>query len=575
MKRTTFFIFLTTIITCSILLISCNNVDLVNFSRDIKIDESLVIPVGEENLTIKDVFTKFGLPNNVDTVNREITFHWSFRNELLLNTLNLADSIFPFDKTIYPSPFPITYPPFVPIDLPAYYSNFNLSVNTVGSKDRVDSVFVNSSLLNVQVDLSSDLEAQIQAKDLTVEFVFPDDKLHIDNNITPTFTPVAYGKSGQIAIGKYSLRLNGASVIPFTINFYIKPQNTPITILPTSQVFLKMNFLNIDFSVAYGFFNLLFNEQKDQPMPIRIEDYLPDAFFRFSNPNTELTAISNVGADLKVKIDYLKVYNSATPTNFIYTWFNNHTTNSLSQTVPGPLLLGDSAKTKFQTFDNRNGELDHIFDNKPYPNMINYKFSVINNASRIKNFVTPSSSVKIDVKTTIPLKLKNGSNYFFKDTIQNLNLDTLMEYADSAVLVLKLKNGLPTKARFRMTFWKSTLANDTISALNGPTSVIKESTTPGDLFSIYEINSPKVDSLGNVTGITPQSINIVLDRNQISVLKQTKSIIYSLAFEAGVTIVGGVEKPNALHFTTDNTFGVKLGVFIKGNKVINIGKANN
>ncbi len=571
MKRSTLILFLSTVCTCTILFISCNTVDLINFSKDIKIDESLVVPIGQSSLTLKDVFTRFGVPSNMDTVNHEINFHWTFSNELMLNSLNLADSIYPFNQIIYPSPFPLTYPANMIITLPSYDGSFDLAVNKTGSTDRVDSIYVNSSLINVSVDVSPDLLSQIQAKDMRVEFVFPDNKLHIDSGINPSFTPAGYGQTGQLAIGKYSMKLIGSSIIPFKINIYIKEQNKPININPTTMVKIHMDFTKIDFSVAYGFFNLEYNESKNLAMPIRIEDYLPDANLRFSNPNMELSATTNVGADLDIKVDYLKAYYSTNPSNFMYAWFNNHTTNAITQSIVGPLFLGDSTITKFNAFDNKNGEIDHFFDNKPYPDMIGYKFSVINNSLRKSNFVTPSSSIKLNVTTVIPLKLKNGSNYSLTDTIHNLALGTLVDDIDSAILVLTLKNGLPMKARCRMTLLKSTLPNDTISSQGEPISIIKDTSTPGNLFSTYEINCPKVDSVGTVTGITPQSINIVLNKNQILQLKQTKSIIYSLAFEGGVTN----EKPNALHFTTINSFGVNLGIFVRGNKVINIGNANN
>src|ERR1035437_9211730 len=106
MRRSTFILFFSTVCTCTILFISCNTVDLVNFSKDIKIDQSLVVPIGQGSLTLKDIFTKFGMPGKMDTVNNEINFHWNFSDELLLNPLNLADSILPFNKTIYPSTFP-------------------------------------------------------------------------------------------------------------------------------------------------------------------------------------------------------------------------------------------------------------------------------------------------------------------------------------------------------------------------------------------------------------------------------------------------------------------------------------
>jgi len=564
MKKNTFFIFLFSVWTFSILFISCNNVDLINFSKDIKFDESLVLPIGETNLTVKDIFSRFGVPNDVDTINNEVYFQWSVKDEMSYNSLNFADSILPFNQTIFPTPFPFTYPANTPIILPSYYGQFDLSVNNTGNNDRVDSMYVNSSIVNVKVDVSPDIAAQIQAKDLSVEFEFDDSKLHMNNGIKPIYTPKSFGQYGQIFIGSYELKLIGSSIIPFKINFYVKNQLLPITLIPSSSIILNMNFTNVDFSIAYGFFHLIANESNSIKIPIKVEDYLPDAFLRFADPVINVTASTNVGAVIDVKVDYLKVYNDANPTNFTYAWFNKHTTNSINESLIGPLIPGNWSDTKINQFDNKNGEIDHFFDNKPYPNMLSYKFSTSSNPGRTFNFLTSNNKLKINFKASLPLKLKGGSYYNFTDTIHNLDLSNLLENVDSAILVLNLKNGLPTNAKYRMTYWKSTLPNDTVSAIGGIISTINDN-SPGNLTSIYSINSPKVDSVGNVTEITPQSIKIILNKNQIIALKQTKYIVYSISF-------GDDQKLNAMHFTTKNSFGAKLGIFIRGNKITNLNK---
>ena len=69
------------------------------------------------------------------------------------------------------------------------------------------------------------------------------------------------------------------------------------------------------------------------------------------------------------------------------------------------------------------------------------------------------------MKTRIKLSFNQGSYYTIKDTIRNVgtSLGTALDGVDSAVLVLNFANGLPVKAIYRMTFWKSNAANDTIA----------------------------------------------------------------------------------------------------------------
>jgi hypothetical protein len=142
--------------------------------------------------------------------------------------------------------------------------------------------------------------------------------------------------------------------------------------------------------------------------------------------------------------------------------------------------------------------------------------------------------------------------------------------------VLKIKNGSPIKAFYRMTFCKSTTINDTIPAIGGVISKISNDNSLGNLFSEYELKSPGVETDGTVipNQIAPQSLKIMLNKTQIAALKQTQFIKFHVFLDTEKKLINGVETPNAVHLTTNNSFGVKLGIFVKGGFNTNTGTSN-
>jgi hypothetical protein len=581
MKRNYWLKFLSIICVFLFILSSCNSgIDLsVIEDPSIKIDESLVLPIGEANLTIKDVIEKIGLPTGIDTLANEIYFQWAFADEIGFKTLNLTDSIKPFNKSYKPADYlPSAYiggqiSPNTPISI-EIQDFFDLGINGDVNDQRVDSIRVNSSQIDINFDVSDDLKQQfLSASDFTIQFLFDESNLKIDNGVIPTYHPSQYNENGKISIGKYSMFINGLRNLPYKILIKLNP-SVPVTFTSSSFLNINMKFSNIDFAVAYGFFNLTDEEHKLIKIPFKIEDYLPNANLKFANPMVQITATTNVGADLNVKVDYISAYNDSNPTNKIWAWFDNHTTNSKKDQIPGPTKLGEWTTKIFDQFDSKNGETDQLFNNKPYPNMLDYMYSISSDPARKYNYVTPDSKVKLDIRVNIPLRLKGGDTYSFSDTIRNLTVGAILDNVDSAILVLKLKNSLPLKANYRMTFWKSNLANDTIPAIGGSISTVSDGSVLGNMTSEYVLVSPKVDAEGTVTEIVPQTIKIMLNKNQIAALKQTSFIVFHVLLDSERTMVNGVETPNSIHITTNNSFGVKLGIFVKGSFTTNIGTSN-
>ncbi len=547
--------------------------DFFDVSTDIKIDESLVLPVAEANVTVDDLLKKFGLPDNVDTTNSQISYVDTFQFEFNYPDLNRADTIKPFQKYLYLTQTPLILPDNYQIDIPPFNADIEMMINENTTKEHVDSIIVNSAKLKIILEVSPDLQG-ISPSDVSVAFLFPKDTIVFENDYTPTFYPVAYGSSGFLPFNKSSILLKGSNKIPLKIKVSIKPQSSTIYISPTSYVLLKMNFEDVDLSRVYGLFDINLQDENTFDTNINFDDYIPNGLIQISKPKLDLSMTSNVGMNLNLNIDHLKAYNSSTPGNVFEAVFDDPKTGvrstSYSDVYEGPLLYGNWVTKNYSQFNNINGEFDKMFDTRPYPNIVDYKVSMSADPSRVSNFISTDNKTTATLKLNVPFQFKKDSYFTLTDTINDLNISDALNQVDSAILVLKLKNGFPLRGKYRMTYWKSEAANDTIKAFGGSVNTVEDSSQLGNLTSEYIINSSKVNANGSVSEVTPQLIKIMLNKAQIEALKSTKFIIFSLYLTGDQRYVDGTMTSFPISLTTQNNFGVKLGLYIKGGTVLNL-----
>ena len=554
-----------------LIFISCvSDIDLSNISKTAKIDQSIGLPIGEANLSIKDLLKKFGLPSNIDTLSNEIFYQASTEGVYNFRPFNLIDSVKPYVKS-FSSIITKTVKAFDSIpDIPVN-DNLGLGINSNTSEQRVDTIKIKSAAINVRITLPPDL-ASIPESAVTVEFIFPKDKLKFNDGKNPSFKPTQFGVYGLVNLGACTIYAAGATSIPFTIVVHTRKLPFPITLNPASFVKLELNFTSIELDQAWGLFRVKVSGNRVLTLPFDLQSYLPNAFLRFDNPTVDIKASTNIGADLTFNLDFLKLYNSATPNNVSWAWFGNPKYLTSSEFLVGPTVLGDSTSTKFRQLNKDNGETYLLTDTKPYLNTINFQYSISSNTftSRTQNFITGDSKIDFNINTRIPMSFQGGSNYIGIDTIKNVgnSIGATLDGLDSALLVLKFNSQLPVKAFYRMTFWKSNAINDTIA--NSNISTVKNDSTTASIFSQFQINAPQINADGSVKEgvVNSQTIQIGLNKKEIDYLKSTSFIIFKL--ELGSEIVNGVANP--VHFTTKNSLSVRLGVMLKPNTTVNLVK---
>ena len=210
-------------------------------------------------------------------------------------------------------------------------------------------------------------------------------------------------------------------------------------------------------------------------------------------------------------------------------------------TVDSPNDYGEIKETNY-TLDKDSGQIDHFFDKELLPNAILYKYNISNVGVDRTDFITPHAKVNVRFDLKVPLNLKSGSYYQMNDTLTNLGLDSLLnkDYIDHAILILKITNGLPVGADFKL------------QLLDASNAVI-----PTTIDTSYVINPAPVDASGLVLKdqLTAQTLQIQIAKSQLPDLRLTKSIAFVLR-------VSGADG-KAINFETTNSFKVKAGIFVK------------
>jgi hypothetical protein len=557
MKNKSLFKILSMLWICSMVFTACmSDVELSNISKDILIDESLVVPIGVDTIKIKELLQKLSRDNQVTTdpagQGTEIYFEKEDSSKYDFRSLEIPSS------SVSPSPS-LTFPPgSYPANSTLTASTttgFDLGLNTNLADERVDSVKIKTATVSLHINKGN---LNLSSVKITIKFLnktarFSDGK----DEVSFTVTGENLNKINEYPISNFVIKPLGTSSLLTKVT--IEPtMNSMHNLTSSQQVTMALTLKDINFDVAYGAFKPATDATSTQTIPLDVSSYLPDAFLKFANPQATITAKTNVGTYVVFRIDYIKAYLKSNPAaSEAKAKFGGNDYFDFNMTKPAK--PGDFA-TKTEIFDNINGRTDLLFANAIRPDVLEYKFTTSLNQAEINShpneplFFPSDGKIRTNVKIKIPLYLNAGSNVNWNDTlyIDGGTIGDKVENSiiDSSVLVFKVSNGLPIKA--------STLKFSLLDS-NGA----KINTTLDD--QNYPINAPTIDAAGKVviSSIVPQTIKINVSKAQFEDLKKAKSVIFNIAAE-------GKDNSTAIHFTTTDSFVVRLGVFVKGNTVRNL-----
>ncbi len=532
------------------------DLDLANIDKEFTVDQSLVLPLGEANLTLADILEQIDndLIKTEGTdifVNFEDTLEWSYR------VFDLLGSTAPLQKDFDLSPFVLSSPIAANTQFAVPYSDemVPLNINSNPADLRIDEITANSANIKIEIDKT---DLNINPENITVDLQFaPADLKFVSNQTVVSHTPNAFGVTNDIPINQFSIYTpNNATNLALKVRFRIQTGNVPVIILPTSRITIKVSLADMDYAVAYGHFNPAANLSGiTEEAEFDIDDVIPAGLIKPANPQLFMTAISNVGVALDIKLDYIRALRKG-DSSFepVSAKFTNDSESFTQRIVPAQ--IGFWQPTEFPTINSTFGKIDRLFAQDKYPNTFEYKYSLENVTNPlVKQFMTPDAKLKLAYRLKVPLHASATSYYELNDTIQDIGAsitDALeIDIIENAKLVLGVKNGLPIKVELEIA-----LLDDN-----------KQPITT-DITTKYDINVANIDATGKViaSSIVEQKIVIEFSAAQLETLRNAKHLAYKVK-------VGGADA-KAINFQTTDSFGIKAGVFVKAKTTVQLGGNN-
>jgi hypothetical protein len=334
-----------------------------------------------------------------------------------------------------------------------------------------------------------------------------------------------------------------------------------INYIRNDSAYLSFNGLNFTDTIIYGNLNPNITASGEYTQTWNFNKYFPGSLLKLSNPKVDVTLTSNIGTYLNFRIDSIEAFvsdnASITPT---YAWFNNHSTNTVTDQFDSkPKIPGTWVTKKLRTFDRNWGEINNIFANSNQYDRVRYKFSAWVNQTMVQNdpspgFITKSQTIKVNIKTTVPFHLDKGSYIHYADTIPGFSNQLSSAFninnnitIDTAIIVLKIKNGLPVNTQL---------------SLNFVDSIGQHIQT--NLTQNFLITSGQVDANGIVQNgkESDQIVLIPVPKSQLAVLEKVKSVVFDF-------LITGENIDSNIYFTKSNTLNIDAGLYLKSSLKFN------
>jgi len=537
------------LILLSLSFFSCmSDIELSNISGEISIDPTLVMPMGSVTVNLGDVIAANDSDKILSTDLAEITYQRADSMIFSYPKIDIAGNIPTVTKSIVLLPSS----PFYPVPIPANTTlpsvtinqNFDLGINGVGAKERIDSIKVSKAVLSVRVSTNV---ANLDPSKLKVIVTFGNGKLRkLDG--TPSVLivqPTGFNTPEQSTIQNFVIDVSGGiSSIPLKIDLEAQTGSSPILLNQNSKLDIEFSFNKLDWQVLYGEFDMSSLATSVQEIPVGLNTNILNGAFKFSNPQINISAISNVGMKMGFKLDYFK---SRSNVSSIYAHFDGKET--LTQDfATRPMIPGETVNVNFKTFDRIWGETDKLFE--IMPTFFEFKATpFVDITDQTPSYLTPDGQIKVYLKTTIPMQFNAGSYYQYADTITNLFDpsskilgDDVLNKVEKATFVFTILNYLPVKSILAFRF------------LDAEGTEVKMS----DSFNKkYEIAAGKVSMKGKIIpGTEPQQLTISVTRDELLQIKKANNLEFQVRVE-------GADVDSKIFFSMSNSLNLKLGLLVK------------
>lgn len=542
----------------SVFVLSCTT----TIDWDKQIDElingqSYVIPIGESTITLEEILQQFDTLTFLDADDNSIfvkyndTITWNFREIADLQNLETLKDVYIPNTSLMPvllQPNETSSKDFSHV--------INFGFNTDVADQRIDWSEMNSAKVEITVNTEN---LNVEASNIRLTTFFPSNVLvfapsaDIYKGVGSTFVfqPTVLGAPESVTLNPFTLYTsNNLATLNLIVRLEVMAGNTPIVINPESKLNLTYRIYDVDTKVYYGKFKPVIAidaQEKTVDMTEYILEIPQRGVFKIAEPVITMDLLNNSGLKINFDIDSIKAFKENDP-SFTPVYAKFGTSKSTSKVLDRIATFGGSpVKTTFMLDHTaENGNISHFFDRFPLPDRLMYKFRLSNGRvdSDPPDFMTPTGNITANIGVKVPLKLNAGSSFEFRDTLENIDMDNLinMQVVDQMLLILKVTNNLPLKGKLSLQFLD--INQLPIEGLK----VLSDST----------INAPAIDDNGlvlpNSTAIS--DLKIVIESSQLPKLRLAKHLAYNIKVES--------EENRKIILQKENYIKLKLGKYSKG-----------
>ncbi len=513
--------------------------------------QSYVIPIGETTMTLNDIIEQFDSIHFVEPgdnyifLNYKDTLKWDFRKTADFKNLVTVQREYDIPEGVIPSNTTFAAPDFNDI--------ISLDFNSLVEGQHIDRTELNSAKVELIVTKEN---FNIDPSNIRVTTLFNSNELafvpggDVSRGAGSTFilNPIAFDIPEVITLNPLTLYSpNNLSTLNITIRVEVIAGNSPIISGPNSKIKIKYKLFDVDTKVFYGVIKpTIANdvEEKIVDMTEYIMQLPSNGVFKIAEPIIKFDLYNNSGVKINLAIDTIKAYRS-NDASFAPVYAKFDGAISSSKVIERVQNFGEApAKSTFYLDHTlSNGDISHFFDSFPLPDRLMYKFEITNarSASDPLDFATPTSNLTAHVDVKIPLKLNAGSSFELVDTLENIDMNKLIDLkvVDQMMLILKVTNNLPLKGKLSLKF---------LDDNKMPISNLK-------MLADSLIQAPLIDDNGLVVGgqSVDSDLKIIVASSQLSKLRLAKSLVYTIKIES--------EENRKITLQKENFIKLKLGKF--------------
>lgn len=556
LKNKTRFLFIVAL--CTAFFYACtNDVDLNNVSNEMLIDQSLVLPIGKSNITVEKILEQIA-DSSIFTEGKEIYFQISQKDSFYYHDTEIfGNYVWSQSRALTPTTVPTNS-----FTVSAnHFWDFQLNSNT--DFERVDSAVLNNASFKLKLSVSG--VTNLSPENVNVILTFGNRIKKSDGSeFIYYFKPKAFNTQEIVSLNDCVLDFTTAgndveNGLPVNAIFEFTTNGSPFIVSPGASAGLDLAIEDVDYKIAYGKYEAdITLSNKIMTVDADLSTQFKNGVLKFANPKILVTAQSNVGTKLEFSIDYIRAYPANEPSNYVEADFNG--SPKITVDIPKPSSIGSYVSKVFDEFNKDYGKTDQLFqdDNGLLPDIFEYQFRVksIHDANdKTPDYITQDAIIRAEAWAKLPFYLKEGSWYEINDTIFDISkeINELLDEVklEKAALNLNIENALPIAGECSLKF---------LDEFNNPIAT--------DIKSNYEIAAATVypkgsEQEGEVESPKNQLITISLNETQTDVLRITDKIQIIFRIDAGDDLT-------PIHFTKDNYFGVKLGLFVKAKHTVEI-----